>query len=104
MPAFATLPAGDAGLLKQLLISLVVLIVAAAGYVYFVPGSDGVLRNLGITANIPTAYATTDTSASGGVPANGQRAGGRSGGRGLQVQTVITVPVTTATINDRLNA
>ncbi|MEO8883182.1 MAG: biotin/lipoyl-binding protein, partial [Devosia sp.] len=96
-------------MLKQLLISLVVLIVAAAGYIYFVPGSDVALRNLGITAQIPTAYATGDAS----VPAasiGGQRAagaaGGRSGGggKGPQVQTVITVPVTTATINDRLNA
>src|SRR5665213_1362860 len=111
MPAFATSPPGDAGLLKQLLISLVVLIVAAAGYVYFVPGSDVTLRNLGVTAQIPTAYATGDTSANGVAPApgtGGQRAagaaGGRSGGRGPQVQTVITVPVTTATINDRLNA
>jgi len=103
---------GDAGLLKQLLISLVVLIVAAAGYVYFVPGSDGMLRNVGITAHVPTAYATSDTSANGagapGAATGGQRtastAGGRPGGRGPQVQTVITVPVTTATINDRLNA
>jgi len=109
--AFATSPAEDAGLLKQLLISLVVLIVVAAGYIYFVPGSDVTLHNLGITAQIPTAYATGDASASGTTPApgtGGQRAagaaGGRAGGRGPQVQTVITVPVTTATINDRLNA
>jgi len=92
-------------LLKQLLISLVVLIVAAAGCVYFVPGADGVLRGLGITAHIPTAYASTDASAGGGAPgAKGAGKSGGPGGRGPQVQTVITVPVTTATINDRLTA
>lgn len=102
-------------MLKQLLVSLVVLIVAAAGYVYFVPGSDVTLRNMGLNLPLPTAYAASDAPAAGSTAAPGAArtaaagappaAGGRGGGRGrAQVQTVITGPVTIATINDKLTA
>jgi len=88
----------DAGLLKQILISLLVLVVAAAGYVYFVPGADQTLRRLGITARVPTAYAANAEGNGGSAPA-GRRGAGRP-----QVATVITAAVTTSTINDRLTA
>src|SRR3569623_1134107 len=102
----------DSGLLKQLLISAVVLIVAAAGYIYFVPGSDALLRDLGVKVSFPTAYPAapdTGTPVASGTPGRGAAAGGQRGaggrpGRGPQVTTVITAPVTTATINDRLTA
>ncbi|HTJ57104.1 MAG TPA: efflux RND transporter periplasmic adaptor subunit [Devosiaceae bacterium] len=86
-------------MLKQLLISGFVLIAAAAGYIYFVPGSDQTLRSLGVTAPVPTAYAVgADREQSAG-----QRGGGGRSGR-PQVPTVITAPVATSTVNDRLTA
>ena len=87
---------------KQILISLLVLIVAAAGYVYFVPGSADVVHNLGINVPFPTAYG-------GSGPGNGHAGaggpGGRAGAFGQRLTpTVITAAVTTSTINDRLSA
>lgn len=94
-------------MLKQLLVSAVMLLVAVAAYVFFVPGSDATLRSLGINLPFPTAQATAPASAekvSGTTAAATPRgAPGRSRG-GAQVQTVITGPVTLATINDRLSA
>lgn len=105
---------------RQILISLVVLVVAAAGYVYFVPGGDATLRRLGIPFAVPTAYTTGDVpAASSGTRAGtdqgarpGTRSsqgagqgGGRPGGFGRpQTPTVITLPVTVSTVNDRLTA
>jgi RND family efflux transporter MFP subunit len=90
-------------LLKQILISLVVLVAAAAGYVYFVPGSSDVLRSLGVNIAIPTAYGGGDAGAQASNGRSG--AGGRPGGFGQRLTpTVITAAVTTSTINDRLSA
>jgi len=100
-------------------------VLAGAAYVYFVPGSDATLRSLGINVPFPTAYGKAEVDAvSADAPAGtaagqngnrsqGQRAqagGGRNGGAGgaggfaRQTPTVITAPVTTSTINDKLTA
>ncbi|MBB4652718.1 RND family efflux transporter MFP subunit [Aminobacter niigataensis] len=74
----------------------VIVLAAAAGWVLFVPGSRDVLASWGID----WARAATEKAeqASGG---NGRQGGGRGG----QAQTpVVTQPVTTGTINDRLSA
>ncbi|HVW91248.1 MAG TPA: efflux RND transporter periplasmic adaptor subunit [Devosia sp.] len=90
--------------------SILVLVVAAAGYIYFVPGSDQTLKSLGINAALPTAYAASGDAA---PPAGAQKAqggtqrGGRPGGPGgfaRQTPTVITLPVTTSTIDAKLSA
>lgn len=88
------------GLLKQLLISLVVLIVAAAGFVFLVPGASQMLANIGITLPGSQVEANAPQNASG--QPGGQRPGGQRGGNRTLV--VVTAPVGTATINDRLNA
>ena len=93
---------------KQLLVSLVVLVAAAAGYVYFVPGAATTLAGFGI--KLPMQPATADAvQPAPGAPAAGQRQGqgtgrpGGPGGRG-QAPTVVTAPVTVALVNDKLTA
>ncbi|MDR3472556.1 MAG: efflux RND transporter periplasmic adaptor subunit [Devosia sp.] len=97
-------------MLKQLFVSIVVLVVAAAGYVYFVPGSDAMLRNMGVNVPFRTAYSVGDVpaaapTASGRSSAQGAPGAGRPGGfGGRQTPTVITAAVTTSTIDSRLTA
>jgi len=104
------------GLFRQIFLSLVVLIIAGAAYVYFVPGGDAVLHSVGINS-VPTAYAVSDAGSTPGAAApaggqarpGGQGAGGRPGGAGAGgfqrlTPTVITAPVITSTINDKLTA
>lgn len=80
-------------MLRQLLISIVVLVLAGAGYVYLVPGAAETLGRFGIS--LPVAAATTEQ------PAGQQRAPAR---RGAREPVVVVAPVRLATINDRLNA
>ena len=99
--------------MRQILISLAVLVIAFAGWVMFVPGSSQTLSNLGI--NLPFGPAT-DTAeaaqpAAGATPQAGGQGGGQQGGgrrqggfRGNQTTVVVTAPVTLATINDSLTA
>jgi RND family efflux transporter MFP subunit len=95
-------------LLRQVLISVVVLALAAAGYIFFVPGAHDQLARFGIT--LPAEAAATAPQATqqspGARPAQGQRPGGgspggRGGGREL---VVVTAPVVSGTINDSLTA
>lgn len=79
---------------KQLLVSLVVLTVAAGLWVRFFPGAPALLANWGLDW-IPVATAE--------APA-GDRPGGGSGGPGREAPLVIAEPVVMATINDRLTA
>lgn len=79
---------------KQMIVSLVVLAVAAAGWIYFFPSSGAVLARLGIDW-VPLATAE--------APAQQERTG-RGGGGGGPEQAVVTEPVSSGTINDRLNA
>lgn len=78
---------------KQLVLALILLAVATAGWVFFFPGAQDILARAGITA-APTAETT---GATGTGRQNGQRQGGQQG-------EVIAAPVTRATINDRLQA
>ena len=94
---------------KQLVVSLILLLVAAAAWVNFVPGSRRVLASWGIDWAI----------ASTGQPGRPEQAGGRQGGDGQGGDrrgvgggqgggagpvTIVAQPVATATINDRLQA
>lgn len=76
---------------KQLALSLVVLVAAAAAWVKFFPGSDKVLASWGIE----WAAASTDRTVKTGTTAQGG---------GAQPAFVVTQATTSATINDRLQA
>lgn len=83
---------------KQFLLLLVILVAAAAGWVRFFPGAPEILARWGID----WAQAATP-NAEGTAAANGnRRQGGRSGG--IPQTAVVTAPVTSAVINDRLSA
>lgn len=71
---------------------------AAAAYVYFVPGAADMLARLGIP--VPPGAPTAETAASAGGPGPGG-SGMRRGGRAF---VVVTAPVGTARINDKLTA
>lgn len=78
---------------KQVVVSLVVLIAAAAGWVVFFPGAQEVLARWGIEwAVAPTKENAAKTAA-----------GGASQGA-AQPASVVTAPIVMATVNDRLQA
>lgn len=81
---------------KQLIISLVMLVVAAALWTQFFPGAHDVLTRYGL-GWIPVATVTSQTDTAGNAAGPGR-------GGDLPQQSVIAEPVTTATINDRLAA
>lgn len=83
--------------LRQIALSALVLLVAAAALVFFVPGAQETLARYGI----PLPFQVADI-APGASPNAGQPRGGRRGGGGEQV--VVTAPATQGTINDRLAA
>ncbi len=109
-------------MIRQLLVSLVIVGAAAAAYVFLVPGAPQQLARLGIQLPItqPAEAATgpaahSPTGQGGGAPAQGgqqaaaggQRPGGGGGfgGRGgNRTMVVVTAPVLLATINDKLTA
>src|SRR5690606_1209312 len=78
---------------KQLLVSLVILLVAAGLWVRFFPGAPAMLANWGLDW-IPVAPART--------PPPGGVEGGQRPERGAPL--VVAEPVVMATINDRLSA
>ncbi len=80
---------------KQLVLSVVILIAAAAAWIKFFPGSERLLASWGIE----WAAASTPKDQSSTARANG---GGSSGGD--QPTTIAAEPASTATINDRLQA
>jgi RND family efflux transporter MFP subunit len=83
---------------KQIVISIVLLLVAFAGWAWFFPGASQVLARWGIDwAYAAAPKADTDTTQS-------TRQGGAGGGNSPQTIMVVTAPVGTATINDRLQA
>lgn len=97
-------------MLKQLLITVVVLVAAAAAFVLFVPGAPEMLARVGI--DLPAAAAPEAVPAAAGgrpaganAPAGGGQAGGRPGGRGGSRElVVVTAPVAQGKINDKLTA
>jgi RND family efflux transporter MFP subunit len=100
-------------LIRQLLICLVVLVLAGAGWFFFVPGAEQTLAGIGI--NLPAAATVEQTAsiapqgqqpgaaARPGAGRPGAAPGGFAGGRG-RVSSVVTSAVIMATINDNLNA
>lgn len=98
-------------MLKQVLISLLVLIAAAVGYVLFVPGADATLQSLGINLSVPGSVNNsaagktgTKTGAVADKPGAPRGGGGGGGGRQRAAPTVITAPVVFTVINDKLTA
>lgn len=84
---------------KQIVLAIVIVLVAAAGWVLFVPSSRTILASWGIEwAQASTAK--TEAQAGG----KGSGSGNRQGGRGQAQTPVVTQTVTTGTINDKLSA
>ncbi|HEV7254440.1 MAG TPA: efflux RND transporter periplasmic adaptor subunit [Mesorhizobium sp.] len=92
-------------IVKQLLISLLVLAAAFAAWVRFVPGAPDTLASWGVdpvwVAALAPPEAPSDATAQGGPQPGGM---GRRGGRGGPPMAVVVEPVVQATINDRLQA
>jgi RND family efflux transporter MFP subunit len=92
-------------LLRQLLISVVVLAAAGFAYVWFVPGAADGLARFGITLPVeaaPSPDARTGQQTEGQRPSGGQQGAGRRGG--ARELVVVTAPVGAASINDGLTA
>ena len=92
-------------MIRQILVSLVIVGAAAAAYVFLVPGAPQQLAKWGI--ELPIAPPAEASVAPGGAPGGGggQRFGGGAGGRsGARAMVVVTAPVVLATINDKLTA
>lgn len=107
---------GNGRLIRQILISLVIVGAAAAAYVFLVPGAPEQLAKFGITIPVaePAVAATGADGQTGGgnAPAgaggqggaNGQRPAGAGARGGARAMVVVTQPVVLATINDKLTA
>ena len=117
-------------MIRQVLVSLVIVAAAIVGYVVLVPGAPAQLAKFGISlpiaapaeGNAPAAAQAPagntpratgagggNASASGGSPGGGNPGGGAGGpgggGRGgNRTLVVVTSPVVMATINDKLTA
>jgi len=93
----------DLGLLRQIVLSLVVIGAAFIGYVFLVPGAHEQLAGYGIVLPFgePAAEGGAGQQAGAG---GGQRQGGGPGGRNNRALVVVATPVTMATINDSLSA
>ncbi|MDB5541495.1 MAG: putative Co/Zn/Cd efflux system rane fusion protein [Devosia sp.] len=102
---------------RQLLLSLVVIGAAAAAYVFLVPGAHDTLARFGIelpfapqaeAATGPAGQAGAQAQQGGGQAGGGQGGGGQRGGPGgrggNRTMVVVTAPVLSATINDKLTA
>lgn len=82
---------------KQIVLSIVILLAAFAGWAAFFPGAPQVLARWGIDwANAATPEADTTRST--------RQGGNRTDGSVAPAALVVTAPVATATINDRLQA
>ena len=87
-------------MLRQLLVSLVVIVAAFAAYVFLVPGSRETLAGIGI--ELPFLAPVEVASGPGGGAPGGR--GGRGGFGGGREMAVVTEPVVIGTINDSLTA
>ncbi|HEY8593775.1 MAG TPA: efflux RND transporter periplasmic adaptor subunit [Devosiaceae bacterium] len=92
---------------KQALVALVIVVIAGAGWGYLFPGGQQALKNWGIT--LPFSSATNGTEAAAGSAGPGAAPGGAGRGRfgggfGGRATLVVTQPVGTGVVNDRLNA
>lgn len=90
-------------MLRQVLVSLVVIAVAAAAYIFFVPGSAEFLARFGVPVPVePGAADPAARTANGSAPA--VRRPGGAPGRAARELVVVTAPVGVARINDKLTA
>ncbi|ASY57142.1 efflux RND transporter periplasmic adaptor subunit [Sinorhizobium sp. CCBAU 05631] len=90
------------GFLKQLAVSLLVLVVGGAAWVRFAPGAGETLGAIGVSHPLIDAL----SGSAGGEGAGGPRNGGRGeGGRGFSDAALVVVrPAESAIVNNRLNA
>lgn len=86
-------------MIRQLVISFVILLMAFAAWLTFVPGSRDLLATYGIT--LP--FAPEQAAPSAQIAQGGQPGQNRPGGN-ARVTNVVTTAVGTSTINDSLNA
>lgn len=110
-------------MIRQLLVSLVVVALAVAAYVFLYPGAPDQLARLGLIAPPPPAAAAAPAGGQGqgqGAPGaaagQGQQAAAAGGGQrpaggggfagrgGARTMVVVASPVAMATINDKLTA
>ena len=109
-------------MIRQLLVSLVIVIAAAYAWLYLVPGAPQTVASWGIAVPFAPSVAAADTGnaaapgagaqrgpggpggAQGGPPAAGGAGGGRPGGFAGRATNVITSAVKLATINDTLSS
>jgi RND family efflux transporter MFP subunit len=98
-------------LIRQVLLSLVIVGAAAAAYVFFVPGATETLARYGIDLAFlqpPAEPAATPAPGQQAQAQGGQRPAGGPGGfggrGGARTMVVVTAPVVMATINDKLTA
>ena len=90
-------------MIRQILACLVILLVAAIGWLFLVPGAPETLAKAGII--LPFGPSVQETAAAG-RPAGGPgaRPGGGGGGPGARQVNVVTSAVKSATINAGLAA
>ncbi|MGV3489892.1 MAG: efflux RND transporter periplasmic adaptor subunit [Devosia sp.] len=99
-------------MIRQVLLSIVIVGAAVVAYVFFVPGAPETLARYGIELPFLQPANAAPAGPGGGqqAQAGGQRTGGGGGpggfgGRGgARTMVVVTSPVVMATINDRLTA
>ncbi len=93
-------------MIRQLLASFVVLVIAGLAWLYFVPGAPSTLTQLGISLPFGPQTSAEPAPAGGAPVAQGGPRPGGPGGPGARARTtnVVTTPVTMATINDTLQA
>lgn len=106
-------------MIRQIVVSLVIVGAAAAAYIFLVPGAPEQLARMGINIPIaePAEAATgpaNQQAAAGGGGGRGTGAGAEAGGGGrggfggrggaARAMVVVTAPVVMATINDKLTA
>ncbi len=95
---------------KQLVISLVILVIGVVAWIRFVPGAAAMLEKAGVSAPIIEAIAKPqpEEQANGqgrrGQGQNGQERNGQGRQGGNQTPIVVTQAADMAVVNDRLNA
>ncbi|WEZ83109.1 efflux RND transporter periplasmic adaptor subunit [Rhizobium sp. 32-5/1] len=85
---------------KQLVISLVILVIGVMAWVRFVPGAGAMLAKVGVSAPIIEAIAKPQPA----EETAGQGRRGQGQGAGNQTPIVVTQAADMAVVNDRLNA
>lgn len=88
---------------KQLVLSLVILLVGLAAWVRFVPSAGPLLVSVGVPGSVVALVAPSAAPGEKGRDRAGQ-AGAQRAGSGNQTPLVVTEAAGTALVNDRLNA